>query len=100
MPRPSLLANSLHSGPAVSTLFHHGCSRAPVANTFGCAGGHPFNATDVSGIFQNCSGICAAPPDGGADGNTVNAVNHFDRKSGFAVTLISAQLLNKFVKRC
>ena len=28
----------------------------------------------------SCSGIRAAPPDGGADGNTVNAANRSDRK--------------------
>jgi hypothetical protein len=53
---------------------------APVANTFGCAGGHPFNATNAPGIILNCSGIRAAPPDGGTDGNTVNAVIRSDRK--------------------
>ena len=32
------------------------------------------------GPGSNCSGIRAAPPDGGADGNAVNAVNRSDRK--------------------
>ena len=36
--------------------------------------------TPSAQLIPNCSGIRAAPPDGGADGNTVNAVNRSDRK--------------------
>ena len=33
------------SSSSAFTSLHLGCSEVPVANTFGCAGGHPFNAT-------------------------------------------------------
>ena len=44
MPRPSLLANSLLLHFLLLAVVF-GCSEVPVANTFGCAGGHPFSAT-------------------------------------------------------
>jgi hypothetical protein len=44
----------------------------------------------------SCSGIRAAPPDGGTDGNTVNAANRSDRKyrQRLLITMVTRASVN------
>ena len=57
--------------------------RCRISVARGCLLQTPLGVQEVTPSAQlipNCSGIRAAPPGGGTDGNTVNAVNRSDRK--------------------
>ena len=47
-------ASTLAAAPNASTLSYLGCSKVPAANTFGCAGGHPFSATHSELLGHSC----------------------------------------------
>ena len=62
---------------------HRMPQRCSISVARGCLLQTPLGVQEVTPSAQpipNCSGIRAAPPDGGTDGNTVNALNRSDRK--------------------